>query len=193
MEGHIVPIAKRVSRILSRFPGDGHSSRAVIANGLQRPTRKLGGPSRPAAAEAASFPIWSCSVWGLPCNGYCYPPGALLPHLFNLTVLPCRRAAVCFLWHCPSTRLDARLPGVTWHTALRSSDFPPPFPRSLAEPAFAGRRRPSRPAIDKNIIAVGLWSLDVGSSVPGTNFAIVCRWRPNASNCCNCWPRNPSN
>ena len=34
--------------------------------------------------------------------------------------------AVCFLWHWPSTSLQARVPDVIRHTALRSSDFPPP-------------------------------------------------------------------
>jgi hypothetical protein len=32
-----------------------------------------------------SFPIWSCSVWGLPCPVHYCPSGALLPHLFTLT------------------------------------------------------------------------------------------------------------
>src|SRR5215471_19892007 len=32
-----------------------------------------------------SFPIWSCSVWGLPCLVHCCASGALLPHLFTLT------------------------------------------------------------------------------------------------------------
>ena len=36
--------------------------------------------------------------------------------------------AVCFLWHWPSTGLEARVPDVIRHTALRSSDFPPPIP-----------------------------------------------------------------
>ncbi len=31
------------------------------------------------------LPIWSCSVWGLPCPGHYCPGGALLPHLFTLT------------------------------------------------------------------------------------------------------------
>ena len=35
------------------------------------------------------------------------------------------RGAVCFLWHFPSDGLDAALPDVIRHTALRSSDFPP--------------------------------------------------------------------
>ena len=34
--------------------------------------------------------------------------------------------AVCFLWHWPSVSLDAHVPDVIRHTALRSSDFPPP-------------------------------------------------------------------
>ena len=31
------------------------------------------------------LPIWSCSVWGLPCPPHCCGSGALLPHLFTLT------------------------------------------------------------------------------------------------------------
>ncbi len=37
-----------------------------------------------------------------------------------------RSGAVCSLWHWPSTGLDARVPDVIRHTALRSSDFPLP-------------------------------------------------------------------
>jgi len=32
-----------------------------------------------------SLPIWSCSVWGLPCHRLYRRRGALLPHLFTLT------------------------------------------------------------------------------------------------------------
>ena len=32
-----------------------------------------------------SLPIWSCSVWGLPCPAHYCDSGALLPHLFTLT------------------------------------------------------------------------------------------------------------
>ena len=61
-----------VSRILYGVAAaDGHSSRPVIAERLKRPTRKFGAPSRHAWKTACailhSFPIWSCSVWGLPC------------------------------------------------------------------------------------------------------------------------------
>ncbi len=45
---------------------------------LKQPTRKRRGPRH-------SFPIWSCSEWGLPCH-FCYQKrGALLPHRFTLT------------------------------------------------------------------------------------------------------------
>ena len=81
-------------------------------------------PSRCVPAKADSLPIWSCSVWGLPCPEHCYSGGALLTHLFTLTTPP-RRRAVCFLWHWPSSSLNAGIPDVIRHTALRSSDFPP--------------------------------------------------------------------
>ena len=49
------------------------------------------------AAEAVAFlPIWSCSVWGLPCPLHYCRGGALLPHLFTLTpALPSRRYLFC--------------------------------------------------------------------------------------------------
>ena len=75
----------------------GHSSRRrVAAYAHQRPTRRFRqkfeppqriGPIRSAAwlLAAASLPIWSCSVWGLPCPRLHSRSGALLPHLFTLT------------------------------------------------------------------------------------------------------------
>ena len=70
-----------VSRILSGIAAaDGHSSGPRITARLKRPTRRFGAPSRHALAprrfspvteltapSGNSFPIWSCSVWGLPC------------------------------------------------------------------------------------------------------------------------------
>src|SRR4029077_13511082 len=43
--------------------------------------------TRPAklALRIGSLPIWSCSVWGLPCPLHYWSGGALLPHLFTLT------------------------------------------------------------------------------------------------------------
>ena len=47
--------------------------------------------------KAANFlPIWSCSVWGLPCPRHYCRSGALLPHLFTLTLAsPPRRYVFC--------------------------------------------------------------------------------------------------
>ena len=91
-----------------------------------------------------SFPIWSCSVWGLPCLLHRCGSGALLPHLFTLT--SAEAVAVCFLWHFPSSQLELALPDVIRHTALRSSDFPPSPRAAWANPAFARGRQPSDPA-----------------------------------------------
>ena len=42
------------------------------------------------------LPIWSCSVWGLPCPLHYWSGGALLPHLFTLTLtLPPGRYFFC--------------------------------------------------------------------------------------------------
>ena len=69
-----------------------------------------------------SLPIWSCSVWGLPCPVHYCPGGALLPHLFTLT--PACARAVYSLLRFPSGGLEPAIPDVIRHTALRSSDFP---------------------------------------------------------------------
>jgi hypothetical protein len=128
----------------------GHSSRRrVAADTHQRPTRRFRqklkpperiGPMRSLAwlLAKASLPIWSCSVWGLPCLRLYSRSGALLPHHFTLTPAPKPQAAsgspskggvaeaVSFLWHWPSMGFKAHVPDVIRHTALRSSDFPPP-------------------------------------------------------------------
>src|SRR5438045_1702254 len=69
-----------------------------------------------------SLPIWSCSVWGLPCPAHYCASGALLPHLFTLTSAVAK--AVCSLLHFPSSGLEPAIPDVIRHTALWSSDFP---------------------------------------------------------------------
>jgi len=76
----------------------GHSSRRrVAADAHQRPTRRFRHLLEPPVAyradtlrglvlaACASLPIWSCSVWGLPCPLSYDSSGALLPHLFTLT------------------------------------------------------------------------------------------------------------
>ena len=93
-----------VSRILSAgsLRHDGHSSGPRITTRLKRPTRRFGAPSRHAPGRSLRsknpgfLPIWSCSVWGLPCPLHCWNGGALLPHLFTLTsTLPPRRYVFC--------------------------------------------------------------------------------------------------
>ena len=88
-ENKEVVAAGPVSRILSaaRRLQDGHSSGPRITARLWRPTRRFDAPSgHVSTAEATDFlPIWSCSVWGLPCPRHCWRGGALLPHLFTLT------------------------------------------------------------------------------------------------------------
>ena len=80
--------------------------------------------TRPRPKPAGSLPIWSCSVWGLPCPPHYCDGGALLPHLFTLTpALPPGRYIFCGTFR--RTGLEPGLPDVIRHTALRSSDFPP--------------------------------------------------------------------
>jgi hypothetical protein len=47
--------------------------------------------------------------------------------------------AVSFLWHWPSMGFEAHVPDVIRHTALRSSDFPPPVARLPKPPAATAR------------------------------------------------------
>ena len=56
-----------------------HSSGPCIAARLKPPTRKLGGTRQ-------RLPIRCCSGWRLPCRPCCHARGALLPHLFTLTL-----------------------------------------------------------------------------------------------------------
>ncbi len=84
------------------------------------------GPTRVAAARR---PRPTAPLFGLAPGGVCQAEsvtrsaGELLPHRFTLTPRHTRkRAAVCFLWHCPYPEI--RAVGITHHHALRSPDFP---------------------------------------------------------------------
>ncbi len=95
---------------------DCHSSGHAVTSGLKQPTREHRGPRH-------GSPIWPCSGWGLPCR----------------RVLPPTRCALTAPFHPDHARLAApfgglfsvalsvgsRRPGVTWHPALWSPDFPP--------------------------------------------------------------------
>jgi len=153
-----------VSRILFHC---GHSSRRrIAADTHQRPTRRfrrfwsrLAASGRCAAEPGSRLGL--PSLFGLaPCG--VYPASGLtvgaVRSYRTFSPLPLRGAAlwtspsdcphtrftriaraVCFLWHWPSTGLEARVPDVIRHTALRSSDFPPPEPRLLETPAATAR------------------------------------------------------
>src|ERR1700730_6462617 len=176
----------------------GHSSRRrVAADAHQRPTRRFrqlhealqrrrpvaADPARaawahradaqlePGSFAPASLPIWSCSVWGLPCPRLYSRSCALLPHHFSLTPAPSQQAdsgrpspvpkkrggeaeAGSFLWHWPSMSFEAHVPDVIRHTALRSSDFPPPAVQG-SRPAAGSDRPVPLPVVSLSRIAYG--------------------------------------
>jgi hypothetical protein len=141
----------------------GHSSRRrVTANAHQRPTRRFRrhpepseriGPMRSAAwfPACASLPIWSCSVWGLPCLRRYRRSGALLPHLFTLTRLALGQSggmfSVALAVHEPSRPRPGRYP------AHRPAEF------GLSSPGLS-RQRPPGPPASSQFIAKALLSED---------------------------------
>lgn len=59
----------------------------AIHLGHRSPGTSSGLPGRHAGRVSdpeIPFPIWPCSVWGLPCRPRCRRRGALLPHRFTL-------------------------------------------------------------------------------------------------------------
>ena len=131
-----------------------HSSRLAIADELQQPTRRFrhvlssSGRIGPIRAGRLKRSGRTPCLFGLaPCGVY---PASLLtqrPVRSYRTVSPLpssfacaqEELAVCFLLHWPSPGLDAGVPDVIRHTALRSSDFPPPpdLPRERRAAAIA--------------------------------------------------------
>ena len=163
--------SRPVSRILSRTAiplGDALLRRSCIATYPE--LSSLAGCPFGAAAPGQrvpallpdSFPIWSCSVWGLPCLRRYRRSGALLPHLFTLTSRTLVPGAVCFLWHWPSMSLNAHIPDVIRHTALRSSDFPPPE-FALAD---SGSDRPVLLPV-MSVSRISFYTLQCGKRLPG--------------------------
>ncbi len=127
---------------------DDHSSRRNITASLQQPTRRfrllLRGlfawahradtllPPEEERTDPCLFGLAPCGV---------YPAAAItgravrsyrtfspLPQAaYGLAEANHQPGAVCSLLHLPSSRLEAAVPDVIRHTALRSSDFPPPL------------------------------------------------------------------
>ena len=111
---------------------DSHSSRRNVAVTLEQPTRTRRGPRH-------EVPIWSCSRWGLPCRSV-----ARLAVRSYRTISPLPRAPPAFRRTGPLGRtfvrqvtlgtvrrylsvalsVGSRRPGITWHRALWSPDFP---------------------------------------------------------------------
>ncbi len=93
-----------------------HSSRARVTTRLKQPTRVQRGPRQ-------RTPIWSCSERGLPCRNLlpaarCALTAPFHPYLCqNMTIGGMLSVALS---------VGSRPPGVTWHSALWSPDFPPP-------------------------------------------------------------------
>ena len=93
---------------------DSHSSRRRVTATLKQPTRRHCGPQH-------SLPIWSCSRWGLPCRSV-----TRLAVRSYRTISPLPRASGDAVRRYLSVALSvgSRRPGVTWHRALWSPDFP---------------------------------------------------------------------
>ncbi len=122
-----------VSRILSvgLLRQDGHSSGPRIAARLKRPTRRFDAPSQHVLRRTRGPSLFGLAPCGV-CPARCIAAAAVRSYRTFSPLPQFRRTkAVCFLWHFPSTDLEASLPDVIRHTALRSSDFPP-APRNAA-------------------------------------------------------------
>jgi hypothetical protein len=124
-------------------------------------------PESHSGTGSPSSPIWSCSVWGLPCPGHHCPSGALLPRpamrdggrligppLFTLAG-PDWNLAVCFLWHFPYRRRTA-LAGIPLRPSPLASTLPCGV-RTFLSPTPAGserigtlRRGSDRPACSRS-------------------------------------------
>ncbi len=100
----IIPLRDALLRRFSNLPAGFGFLRAFALR-----TLRLGASGRYASAAwrvaAESLPIWSCSVWGLPCRACYQSRGALLPHLFTLT--PPRLRSVRRYVFCCTGRPDA--------------------------------------------------------------------------------------
>ena len=114
---------------------DDHSSGTAVTSGLKRPTRK------PAGRRCGTVAGPAASLFGLAPGGVfraaaCYHPrGALLPHLFTLTANREARGGIFSV----ALSVGSRPPGVTWHPARRSPDFPPAgFPRERSPGRLRG-------------------------------------------------------
>lgn len=96
---------------------DNHSSRTYVTARLKQPTRPQRGPRQ-------WGPIWSCSGWSLPCHELLPAARCALTAPFHPYLIPLAWAIGGLL--SVALVVGSRPPGVTWHPALWSPDFPPP-------------------------------------------------------------------
>ena len=109
---------------------DSHSSRRIVADTLEQPTRRRRGPRH-------RLPIWPCSRWGLPCRSVA---GLAVRSYRTISPLPSRSRGLG-RYLSVALSVGSRRPGVTWHRALRSPDFPrrPRRDDATVWPALPGR------------------------------------------------------
>ena len=134
--GHHLDPCKKKSACKPGSVESNHSSRTPVTRGLKRPTRKR------ARIDAAFTPLAvrkAASLFGLAPRGVylavecCHRRGALLPHRFTLTGHhPLRGGDLGGLFSV-ALSVGSRPPGVTWHRALWSPDFPPSSPACADE------------------------------------------------------------
>ena len=113
---------KKRSRPISRV-----LSRAAIHLGRASPFASSNLP-RNSCGHTKRSSIRSCSGWGLPCHRCRHLCGALLPHHFTLTS---HQTGGIF---SVALSIGSRPPGVTWHPAQWSPDFPPGLTPATARP-----------------------------------------------------------
>jgi len=93
----VIPLGAALPRtLISDLPGG--------FGNYHEPPERIGQMRSAAWLDAnASLPIWSCSVWGLPCPRRYRRSGALLPHHFTLTGLAVQAYALRASCACRST------------------------------------------------------------------------------------------
>ena len=149
---------RRGSRPISRV-----LSKTVIHLGCASPHTSSSQPGNTMRATRSaicrSSPIWPCFEWGLPCHPRYRKRGALLPHHFTLTGAEERHLGGVF---SVALSVGSRPPGVTWHSALRSPDFPPRrlpqrLPGRLPKPIYHGRAGSTKTNAPQNTESLGFF------------------------------------
>jgi len=82
-------------------------------------------PTREQCGQHYRSPIWPYSGWGLPCHGMLPPARCALTAPFHPYRSPEMNQEDLGGIFSVALSIGSRRPGVTWHPALRSPDFPP--------------------------------------------------------------------